>query len=112
MRGASGIGNSNSSTKTGARAPNSSLSVTLRPQRRYVRAVYGPKDRRYPKRDPTIEAIYPGHLLPSSPQMLEELLRRSLELELSIINARPLIAQRLAAGPASRLTDRPNFRRN
>jgi hypothetical protein len=25
--------------------------------------------------------MYPGHFLPSSPQMLEELLRRSLELE-------------------------------
>jgi hypothetical protein len=37
------------------------------------------------KRDPEIEAIYPGHLLPSSPQMLEELLRRSLELEQSLI---------------------------
>jgi hypothetical protein len=35
-------------------------------------------DRRFPKRDPEIEAMYPGHLLPSSPQMLEELLRRSL----------------------------------
>jgi hypothetical protein len=64
---------------------------------RYVRAVYGPTDRRYPKRDPTIEAMYPGHLLPSSPQMLEELLRRSLELELSIVNARRLIALRFAA---------------
>ena len=49
---------------------------------RYIRAVFGPKDRRFPKRDPEIEAMYPGHLLPSSPQMLEELLRRSLELEL------------------------------
>ena len=29
--------------------------------------------------------MYPGHLLPSSPQMLEELLRRSLELEQSVI---------------------------
>jgi len=31
--------------------------------------------------------MYPGHLLPSSPQMLEELLRRSLELEQSVIAA-------------------------
>jgi hypothetical protein len=46
---------------------------------RYVRAVYGPTDRRYPKRDPTIEAMYPGHLLPS------------------IVNARRLIALRFAA---------------
>ena len=52
---------------------------------RYIRAVFGPKDRRFPKRDPEIEAMYPGHLLPSSPQMLEELLRRSLELEQSVI---------------------------
>ena len=52
-------------------------------RRRYIRAVFGPKDRRFPKRDPEIEAMYPGHLLPSSPQMLEELLRRSLELEQS-----------------------------
>ena len=51
-------------------------------RRRYIRAVFGPKDRRFPKRDPEIEAMYPGHLLPSSPRMLEELLRRSLELEL------------------------------
>ena len=49
---------------------------------RYIRAVFGLKDRRFPKRDPEIEAMYPGHLIPSSPQMLEELLRRSLELEL------------------------------
>jgi hypothetical protein len=28
-------------------------------------------DRRFPKRDPEIEAMYPGHLLPSSPQMLK-----------------------------------------
>jgi hypothetical protein len=48
---------------------------------RYIRALFGPKDRRFPKRDPEIEAMYPGHLLPSSAQMLEELLRRSLELE-------------------------------
>jgi hypothetical protein len=26
--------------------------------------------------------MYPGHLIPASPEMLEELLRRSLELEL------------------------------
>jgi hypothetical protein len=54
-------------------------------RRRYVRAVFGSKDRRFPKRDPEIEAMYPGHLLPSSPQMLEELLRRSLELEQSAV---------------------------
>jgi hypothetical protein len=54
-------------------------------RRRYVRAVFGAKDRRFPKRNPEIEAMYPGHLLPSSPQMLEELLRRSLELEQSLI---------------------------
>ena len=52
---------------------------------RYIRAVYGPIDRRFPKRDTEIEALYPGHFLPSSPQMLEELLRRSLELEQSVI---------------------------
>jgi hypothetical protein len=52
---------------------------------RYIRAVFRPKERRFPKRDPEIEAMYPGHLLPSSPQMLEELLRRSLELEQSVI---------------------------
>jgi hypothetical protein len=78
--------NSNSSTKTGARSPNSSLSVTAPRQnkrRRYIRAVFGPKDRHFPKRDPEIEAMYPGHCIPSSPQMLEELLRRSLELEQS-----------------------------
>ena len=51
---------------------------------RYARAVFGTKDRRFPKRDPEIEAMYPGHLIPSSPQMLEELLRRSLELEQSV----------------------------
>src|SRR5262249_52781603 len=59
--------NSNSSTKTVARSPNSLLSVTPRRQdkrRRYIRAVFGPKDRRFPKRDPEIEAMYPGHLLP------------------------------------------------
>jgi hypothetical protein len=80
--------NSNTSNKTGARSPNSSLSVTRFSQnkrRRYIRAVFGPKDRRFPKRDPEIEAMYPGHLLPSSSQMLEELLRRSLELERSVI---------------------------
>ena len=65
-------------------------------RRRYPRAVYGTKDRRFPKRDPEVEAMYPGHLLPVSPQMLEELLRRSLELELSL-NARRLIALRVAA---------------
>ena len=54
-------------------------------RRRYVRAVFGPRDRRFPKRNPEIEAMYPGHLLPVSPQMLEELLRRSLELEQSAI---------------------------
>ena len=52
---------------------------------RYIRAVYGPIDRRFPERNPEIEALYPGHFLPSSPQMLEELLRRNLELEQSVI---------------------------
>jgi hypothetical protein len=32
-------------------------------------------DRRFPKRDPAIEAMYPAHLLPASPQMLVELLQ-------------------------------------
>jgi hypothetical protein len=60
---------------------------------RYTRTVFGSKDRRFPKRDPEIQAMYPGHLLPSSPQMLEELLRRSLELELFMCEkARWLIA--------------------
>ena len=56
---------SNSSTKTGASSPNSSLSVTPPRQNkrhRYIRAVFGQKDRRFPKRDPEIEAMYPGHL--------------------------------------------------
>ncbi len=52
-----------------------------RKRHRYARAVYGAKDRRFPKRSPEIEAMYPGHLLPASPHMLEALLRRSLELE-------------------------------
>jgi hypothetical protein len=43
--------------------------------------VFGTKERRFPKRHPEIEAMYPGHMLPASPEMLEELLRRSLELE-------------------------------
>jgi hypothetical protein len=60
---------------------------------RYARAVFGEKDRRFPKRDPEIEAMYPGHLLPSSPQMLEELLWRSLELE-------QLVIMRIGATPA------------
>jgi hypothetical protein len=54
-------------------------------RRRYARAACGAKHRRFPKRDPAIEAMYPGHLLPTSPQMLEELLRRSLALEQSVI---------------------------
>ena len=58
---------------------------------RYVRAVFGSKDRRFPKRDPEIEAMYPGHCIPSSPEMLEELLRRSLELEQSVIAALSLV---------------------
>jgi len=73
---------------------NSSLSVTPPRQnkrRRYIRAVFGPKDRRFPKRDPEIEAMYPGHCIPSSPEMLEELLRRSLELEQSVIAALSLV---------------------
>ena len=60
---------------------------------RYIRAVYGPIDRRFPKRHPAIEAMYPGHFLPSSPQMLEELLRRSLELEQAIIQERITVAR-------------------
>ena len=64
-------------------------------RRRYIRGVFGPKDRRFPKRDPEIEAMYPGHFLPSSPQMLEELLRRSLELE-RLVAMRRLIALRAA----------------
>jgi hypothetical protein len=71
--------------------PSSTLSVT-RPRRnkrrRYIRAVFGSKDRRFPKRDPEIEAMYPGHLIPASPQMLEELLRRSLELERFLLTKR------------------------
>jgi hypothetical protein len=62
---------------------------------RYIRAVYGPIDRRFPKRHPAIEAMYPGHFLPSSPQMLEELLRRSLELE-QWLTQQPLIVSRAA----------------
>jgi hypothetical protein len=50
---------------------------------------------RFPRRDPEIEAMYPDHLLPSSPQMLEELLRRNLELEQSVIRE-PLIVVRAA----------------
>jgi len=61
---------------------------------RYIRAVFGPKDRRFPKRDLEIEAMYPGHLIPASPQMLEELLRRSLELELRC-RVRPADRRRL-----------------
>jgi hypothetical protein len=90
MREAWGIVNANSSIETGARSPNSSLSVTPPRQskrRRYIRAVFGSKDQRFPKRDPEIEALLPGHLIPSSPQMLEELLRRSLELEQALIAA-------------------------
>jgi hypothetical protein len=64
-------------------------------KRRYIRAVYGPIDQRFPKRHPEIEAMYPGYFLPSSPQMLEELLRRSLELEQSLIQ-QPLIVSRAA----------------
>ena len=60
---------------------------------RYIRAVYGPIDRRFPKRHPAIEAMYPGHFLPSSPQMLEELLRLSLELEQSIIKELLIVAR-------------------
>ena len=66
-----------------------------RRRRRYVRAVFGPKERRFPKRDPIIEALYPGHWLPASPQMLEELLRRSLELEqrLAIVRWQRIVAR-------------------
>jgi hypothetical protein len=83
--------NSNTSNKTGV--------DVARKRRRYIRAVFGTKDRRFPKRDPEIEAMYPGHLLPTSPQMLEELLRRSLELEQSgqrVSDVRLLIALRAA----------------
>jgi hypothetical protein len=52
-------------------------------------------DRRFPKRDPEIEAMYPGHIIPASPQMLEELLRLSLELE-QVLGTRRLIALRAA----------------
>jgi hypothetical protein len=62
-------------------------------KRRYTRAVYGPIDRRFPKRHPAIEAMYPGHFLPSSPEMLEELLRRSLELERSLMRQHPIVAR-------------------
>jgi hypothetical protein len=67
----------------------------MRRKRRYARAVYGPIDRRFPKRHPAIEAMYPGHFLPSSPQMLEELLRLSLELEQAVMQ-KPLIVARAA----------------
>jgi hypothetical protein len=50
-------------------------------------------DRRYPKRDPIVEAMYPGHALPASPDMLEELLWLSLELERSLAHARRLTAR-------------------
>jgi hypothetical protein len=63
---------------------------------RYIRAVYGPIDRRFPKRHPAIEAMYPGHFLPSSPQMLEELLRLSVELEQSLHGRQLLIVARAA----------------
>jgi hypothetical protein len=62
-------------------------------KRRYIRAVYGPIDRRFPKRHPAVEAMYPGHFLPSSPQMLEELLRRSLELERSLMRQHPILSR-------------------
>jgi hypothetical protein len=67
----------------------------MRRKHRYIRAVYGPIDRRFPKRHPAIEAMYPGHFLPSSPQMLEELLRLSLELERSVMQD-PIIVLRAA----------------
>jgi hypothetical protein len=41
-----------------------------RKRHRFPRAVYGTKDRRFPKCDPEIEAMYPGHLLPASPQII------------------------------------------
>ena len=55
---------------------------------RYIRAVCGPIDRRFPKRHPAIEVMYPGHFLPSFPQMLEELLRLSLSGKELLIVAR------------------------
>ena len=36
--------------------------------------------RQAPQRDHEIEELWPGHIIPASPQMLEELLRRSLKL--------------------------------
>jgi hypothetical protein len=47
----------------------------LNKRRRYIRAVFGPKDRRFPKRDPEIEAMYPGHCIPSSPLATPRMLR-------------------------------------
>ncbi len=74
-------------------------------RRRHIRAVFGLKDRRFPKRHPAIEAMYPGHFLPSSPQMLEELLRRSLQLEQSVIiflpSARSTKGKPVSAGKAA-----------
>ena len=80
------------STKAGA-GSSSSSAPSQNKRRRYIRAVYGPIDRRFPKRDPEIEELYPGHLIPSSPQMLEELLRRSLKLEQSIIRKHLILAR-------------------
>lgn len=72
------------------------MATPAKKRRRYPRAVYGTEDRRFPKRDPEVEAMYPGHLLPASPQMLEELLQLSLELE-QHLRARRLVVWRVAA---------------
>jgi hypothetical protein len=72
------------------------VATPAKKRRRYPRAVYGTEDRRFPKRDPEVEAMYPGHLLPASPQMLEELLQLSLELE-QHLRARRLVVWRVAA---------------
>jgi hypothetical protein len=72
------------------------VATPAKKRRRYPRAVYGTEDRRFPKRDPEVEAMYPGHLLPASPQMLEQLLQLSLELE-QYLRARRLVVWRVAA---------------
>ena len=60
-------------------------------RRRYPRTVCGPPERRYPKRDPEIKAMYPGHALPASPDLLKELLWLSLELEQHLRSRRPVV---------------------
>jgi hypothetical protein len=73
------------------------VATPAKKRRRYPRAVYGTEDRRFPKRDPEVEAMYPGHLLPASPQMLEELLQLSLEARANHLRARRLVVWRVAA---------------